>query len=81
MNPNATTFSRGRLFFDRAWTINLAGHQRAPGAPRSIRVGMRLDFYGALVSRDGCSQERDGWSNESGNEVRLLVIARSSSPC
>ena len=30
-DPNATTFARGRLFFDRAFTIKLAGRYRAPG--------------------------------------------------
>lgn len=29
-DPNATTFARGRLFFDRAFTVKLAGHYDAP---------------------------------------------------
>jgi len=35
-NPNATTFSRGRLFFDRAFTIKLSSRYRAPG---DVRLG------------------------------------------
>jgi outer membrane receptor protein involved in Fe transport len=34
--PNADTNARGRLFFDRAYTIKLAGRWRAPG---DVRLG------------------------------------------
>jgi hypothetical protein len=36
-NPNATTFARGRLFSDRAFTIKLAGHYDAPG---DVQLGL-----------------------------------------
>jgi hypothetical protein len=36
-DPNATTFARGRLYSDRAFTIKLAGHYDAPG---DVRLGL-----------------------------------------
>jgi len=40
-NPNAATFTRGRLFFDRAYTLKLSGAYRAPG---DVRVGVAARY-------------------------------------
>src|SRR5262249_23141320 len=42
-DPNASTFADGRLFFDRGYTIKLAGHWRAPGALRLGAVARYQD--------------------------------------
>ena len=39
--PNAGTHSRGRLFFDRAYTLKLAASYRAPG---DVRVGTTVRY-------------------------------------
>jgi hypothetical protein len=42
-NPNANTMARGREFFDRAYTISLAGSYRAPGDWRAAFVSRYQD--------------------------------------
>jgi hypothetical protein len=42
-NPNAETYSRGRLFFDRAFTLKLAAAYRAPGDVRVAAVARYQD--------------------------------------
>jgi hypothetical protein len=42
-DPNATTYSRGRLFFDRAFTLKLAASYRAPGNVRVASVARYQD--------------------------------------
>jgi len=57
-DPNATTFARGRLFFDRAFTIKLAGHYRAPG---DVHLGLIARYqdgqpFSRLVIAPGLAQ-------------------------
>ncbi len=40
-SPNVATFARGRLFFDRAYTLKLAAAYRAPG---DLRVGAAVRY-------------------------------------
>jgi hypothetical protein len=42
-SPNATTYSRGRLFFDRAFTLKLGASYRAPGDVRVAAVARYQD--------------------------------------
>ena len=41
--PNADTYSRGRLFFDRAYTVKLAASYRAPGDVRVATIARYQD--------------------------------------
>ena len=53
--PNAQTFSRGRLFFDRAYTIKLAALFRAPGDWRlaaAVRYQDGQPFARVVVASD-----------------------------
>ena len=57
-NPNATTFSRGRLFFDRAYTLNLGATWRAPGDVRGGAIARYQDGqpFSRLVIATGLDQ-------------------------
>jgi hypothetical protein len=57
-HPNADSFARGRLFSDRAYSINIAGGARLPG---DLRVGAVARYqdgqnFARLVVADGLSQ-------------------------
>ncbi len=56
--PNAFTFARGRLFSDRAYTINLAGGARLPGDFRLGAIARYQDGqdFARLVVANGLSQ-------------------------
>ncbi len=57
-DPNADTHGRGRLFFDRAYTLKLAGTWRAPG---DVRLGAAVRYqdgqpFSRLVIATGLNQ-------------------------
>ena len=54
-SPNADSFARGRLFFDRAYTIKLSGSYQAPWDLRLAAVARYQDgqpFARVVVARD-----------------------------
>jgi hypothetical protein len=57
-DPNATTAARGRLFFDRAYTLNFGGTWRAPGDARLGLVARYQDGqpFSRLVIAPGLNQ-------------------------
>jgi hypothetical protein len=57
-DPNAETLSRGRLFFDRAFTLKLAAAYRAPGDVRVAAVARYQDGqpFARLVIPTGLNQ-------------------------
>jgi hypothetical protein len=57
-NPNAMTYSRGRLFFDRAYTLKIAALYRAPGDLRVAAVARYQDGqpFARLVVRSDLNQ-------------------------
>jgi hypothetical protein len=59
--PNAETNSRGRLFFDRAYTLKIAGGWRAPGDVRLAAVARYQDGqpFARLVIASGLAQGAD----------------------
>ncbi|HEV8253701.1 MAG TPA: carboxypeptidase-like regulatory domain-containing protein [Vicinamibacteria bacterium] len=59
--PNAETSSRGRLFFDRAYTLKIAGGWRAPGDLRLAAVARYQDGqpFARLVIAPGLAQGAD----------------------
>lgn len=59
--PNAGTFARGRLFFDRAYVIKLSGAYRTPGDVHIALASRYQDGqpFARLVIADGLNQGAD----------------------